>query len=192
MLRRTCAGVTALSWPSTTLRPPIRHKHRTHRIHQHRINSISIAARGGMAASAAGQHAAAEQQQLMALLADAHAHPQLDPANMHRVMELQCCHVAAMSVSYDVDWEIMLQLQQMAGRCTNCSAAVARSMHVPCTDSKLHMFNKRSMFNQHSKLNISTSAAFRLVQAANSISTTASSGKLAVLVHSLAVLHAAL
>jgi hypothetical protein len=68
-----------------------------------------------MAASAAGQQEAAGQQQLMALLADSHAHPQLDPANMQRVLQLQCCHVAAMSVSYDVDWDIMLQLQQIAG-----------------------------------------------------------------------------
>jgi hypothetical protein len=70
-----------------------------------------------MASCAAGNHAAAEaeQQQLMHLLADAHAHPQLDPANMQRVKQLQCCHVAAMSVSYDVDWDIMLQLHQMAG-----------------------------------------------------------------------------
>jgi hypothetical protein len=90
-----------------------------------------------MAACAAGQHAAAEaqQQQLMALLADAHAHPQLDPANMQRVKQLQCCHVAAMSVSYDVDWDLMLQLHQMAGApttfaccCCSCSLHLQQNM----------------------------------------------------------------
>lgn len=48
-------------------------------------------------------------------LADAHCHPQLDPANMHAVSQLQSNKVAAMSVSYDVDWGIMLQLRRMAG-----------------------------------------------------------------------------
>lgn len=58
-----------------------------------------------------------EQQQrgVMHLLADAHCHPQLDPANMHEVLNLQSCHLAAMSVSYDVDWDIMLQLHKLAG-----------------------------------------------------------------------------
>lgn len=52
---------------------------------------------------------------VMHLLADAHCHPQLDPANMHEVLRLQTRHLAAMSVSYDVDWDIMLQLHKLAG-----------------------------------------------------------------------------
>lgn len=34
---------------------------------------------------------------------------------MQAVLQLQSSHLAAMSVSYDVDWEIMLQLHQLAG-----------------------------------------------------------------------------
>jgi hypothetical protein len=83
-----------------------------------------------MAANGAAQHAAREQQQLMELLADAHAHPQLDPANMQLVQQLQCCHVAAMSVSYDVDWDIMLQLHQLAGG--QAVGAAAFTMHGDC------------------------------------------------------------
>eukprot|EP00879_Flechtneria_rotunda_P013455 GHRR01014049.1.p1 GENE.GHRR01014049.1~~GHRR01014049.1.p1 ORF type:complete len:410 (+),score=116.67 GHRR01014049.1:85-1314(+) len=52
--------------------------------------------------------------QTVPLLADAHSHPQLDPANMHRVLQLQCCHLAAMSVCHDVDWHIMAELHQLA------------------------------------------------------------------------------
>lgn len=56
---------------------------------------------------------AAAQQQL--LLTDAHCHPQLDPANMAAVRQLRSNRLAAMSVSYDVDWDIMLQLHKLAG-----------------------------------------------------------------------------
>lgn len=55
----------------------------------------------------------ATAQQL--LLTDAHCHPQLDPANMQAVLLLQSSRLAAMSVSYDVDWDIMLQLHKLAG-----------------------------------------------------------------------------
>lgn len=61
-----------------------------------------------------------QQTDVMHLLADAHCHPQLDPANMREVLNLQACHLAAMSVSYDVDWEIMLQLHKLAGRSSSC------------------------------------------------------------------------
>jgi hypothetical protein len=68
--------------------------------------------------SAAQQHAedsATSQKELMQLLTDAHCHPQLDPANLHAVVGLQSSKLAAMSVSYDVDWDIMLQLHKLAG-----------------------------------------------------------------------------
>jgi hypothetical protein len=123
MLRRTCAGVSALGWPSSTPSALSWHKPRGCLFNRQPNISIGVAAWQSMASCAAGHHAAAEaeQQQLMHLLADAHAHPQLDPANMQRVKQLQCCHVAAMSVSYDVDWDIMLQLHQMAGvQTTHC------------------------------------------------------------------------
>jgi hypothetical protein len=54
-------------------------------------------------------------QQLVSLLTDAHCHPQLDPANMQAVLQLHSSKLAAMSVSYDVDWDIMLQLHKLAG-----------------------------------------------------------------------------
>jgi hypothetical protein len=57
--------------------------------------------------------AAAQEQQL--LLTDAHCHPQLDPANMPAVLNLRSSRLAAMSVSHDVDWDIMLQLHKLAG-----------------------------------------------------------------------------
>lgn len=58
-----------------------------------------------------------EQQQasVLHLLADAHCHPQLDPANMHEVRSLQSCRLAAMSVAHDVDWDIMMELHKLAG-----------------------------------------------------------------------------
>lgn len=68
--------------------------------------------------SAAHQHAdssAVSQTELMQLLTDAHCHPQLDPANLHAVVGLQSSKLAAMSVSHDVDWDIMLQLHKLAG-----------------------------------------------------------------------------
>jgi hypothetical protein len=138
MLLRTCAGASALGWHSNTPSALIWHKPRSCLFTQHPIASIGVAARRGMASSAAGHHAAAEaeQQQLMHLLADAHAHPQLDPANMQRVKQLQCCHVAAMSVSYDVDWDIMLQLHQMAG--------VQPTTACCCCSSALHQYHKSS------------------------------------------------
>lgn len=57
--------------------------------------------------------AAPQQQQL--LLIDAHCHPQLDPAHMPAVLNLRSSRLAAMSVCYDVDWDIMLQLHKLAG-----------------------------------------------------------------------------
>jgi len=64
---------------------------------------------------AACQKATASEGHAYLHLTDAHCHPQLDPANMQAVLQLQSSHLAAMSVSYDVDWEIMLQLHQLAG-----------------------------------------------------------------------------
>jgi hypothetical protein len=59
--------------------------------------------------------ALASRQQLTQLLNDAHCHPQLDPANMQAVLQLQSSKLAAMCVSYDVDWDLMLKLHHMAG-----------------------------------------------------------------------------
>lgn len=61
-------------------------------------------------------------QQLVSLLTDAHCHPQLDPANMQAVLQLHSNKLAAMSVSYDVDWDIMLQLHKLAGVYSGCMA----------------------------------------------------------------------
>jgi hypothetical protein len=110
------------------------------RLHQpfHRLQTLSM---NHSARSGGQQHASmalASRQQLTQLLTDAHCHPQLDPANMQAVLQLQSSKVAAMCVSYDVDWELMLQLHHMAGRlqlgcvkwqqcsrCTCCSDSAA-------------------------------------------------------------------
>lgn len=63
--------------------------------------------------------ASQQQQQLMQQLTDAHCHPQLDPAHLQAVLGLHSHKLAAMSVSYDVDWDIMLQLHKLAGACVS-------------------------------------------------------------------------
>lgn len=55
------------------------------------------------------------ESDLLPVLSDAHSHPQLDPAHLQAVAHLRCHHLAAMSVSYDVDWDITLQLHKLAG-----------------------------------------------------------------------------
>lgn len=67
---------------------------------------------------------------LATLLTDAHCHPQLDPANMSAVLQLKASRLAAMSVSYDVDWKLMQQLHQMAGAKHLVSAASHSLAHI--------------------------------------------------------------
>lgn len=131
MLRRTCTGVRGLSWPGTALSASTGQKHLSYLLTKHPKRVANVAKRGSMAACAAEHNAAADQQELMELLADAHAHPQLDPANMQRVSQLQCSHVAAMSVSYDVDWDIMLQLHQLAGAGIAAACMTLLLLHSP-------------------------------------------------------------
>lgn len=115
MLRHAASHVTSVK--------ASRGWHRICCIHRKQNLCVQRQAAAGlvMAAHTRAVETAEDQQQqhgaddLLRMLADAHAHPQLDPANMKQVLHLQCCQVAAMSVSYDVDWDIMLQLHSIAG-----------------------------------------------------------------------------
>ncbi|KAF8063711.1 scn1 [Scenedesmus sp. PABB004] len=55
-----------------------------------------------------------QQHQLARRLADAHCHPQLDPARLGDVVALACPRLAAMSVSLDVDWDLTARLARLA------------------------------------------------------------------------------
>lgn len=92
---------------------------------------------------AACQKATASEGHTNLHLTDAHCHPQLDPANMQAVLQLKSSKLAAMSVSYDVDWEIMLQLHQLAGvlKCTDMLHARAAPVLLVVT-----MLFRRSKF----------------------------------------------
>jgi hypothetical protein len=50
------------------------------------------------------------------LLADSHAHPQLDVLNINHTLHLQAPHIAAMGVAVNVDWEAMSLLAEAAGK----------------------------------------------------------------------------
>jgi hypothetical protein len=66
-------------------------------------------------ATASDEHAAESAQGLLHLLADAHAHPQLDQDHLARLAGLRVPCVAAMGVAANVDWSIMEKLAGMAG-----------------------------------------------------------------------------
>lgn len=83
------------------------------RSHRHRSLQVRCLSMQAAARTQAGSKNLGQQQ--ASLLTDAHCHPQLDPANMQALLQLQNSKLAAMSVGYDVDWNIMLQLHKLAG-----------------------------------------------------------------------------
>jgi hypothetical protein len=107
MLHNACSWIPpcGLVWKRCTAYPDLTHTVRP-RLRQIARHSVSSCDKISMA-----QH----DPDLLPMLSDAHCHPQLDPAHLQAVPHLRCGHLAAMSVSYDVDWGIMLQLHKLAG-----------------------------------------------------------------------------
>jgi hypothetical protein len=67
------------------------------------------------APSSGGDTGDAGAEGLLHLLADAHAHPQLDPQHIDRVAGLRVPCVAAMGVAAGVDWGDVERLVALAG-----------------------------------------------------------------------------
>ena len=57
------------------------------------------------------------------LLADSHAHPQLDVQHISHTLHVQSPHIAAMGVAVNVDWEAMSLLAEAAGKYARDSPA---------------------------------------------------------------------
>jgi hypothetical protein len=70
---------------------------------------------------AAAMAEADNAEDLLPLLADSHAHPQLDVANLNSTVGLRVPCVAAMGVAANVDWGTMERLAELAGVMAGCS-----------------------------------------------------------------------